>query len=96
MIDEAPIKWTAKISIGNASPVCCDSGGSHDIGHGTGTGWGIHLDLKKHLAPAVEQCGARGVELSIVVETTREEIVDVYVSTVDDKRPPITVRASGK
>ena len=63
---------------------CCDSGGSHDIGHGTGTGRGIHLDFKKQLAPAVARCGAQGVSLSIIVETTLEEIVDVYVSGVDD------------
>ncbi len=27
MIDEAPIRWIAKIAIGKASPVCSTSGG---------------------------------------------------------------------
>lgn len=63
---------------------CCDMGGSHDIGHGTGTGSAIHLDFKKQLAPAVAQCGAQGLSLSIIIETTREEIVDVYVTGPGD------------
>jgi hypothetical protein len=62
---------------------CCDTGGSTDIGHGTATG-GVHLDFKKQLAPVVARCGAQGVALSIVIETTREEIVDVHVTGHDD------------
>jgi hypothetical protein len=64
--------------------VCCDSGSIGDIGHGTGTGSGIHIDFKKQLAPAIARCGAQGIPLSIVIETTLEEIVDVYVNGVDD------------
>lgn len=67
---------------------CCDTGGSTDIGTGTGTGSGIHLDLRKQLAPAVAQCGAQGVALSITIETTLEEIVDVSVTGASD-----TIRA---
>jgi hypothetical protein len=63
---------------------CCDTGGSSDIGHGTSTGGGIHLDFKKQLAPTVARCGAQGVALSIVIETTLEEIVDVHVTGPDD------------
>jgi hypothetical protein len=64
--------------------VCCDIGGSSDIGHGIGTGMAIQLDLKKQLAPAVARCGAQGIALSIVLETTLQEIVDVYVTGTDD------------
>jgi hypothetical protein len=63
---------------------CCDTGGSTDIGHGTGTGYAIHLDFRKQLAPTVARCGAQGISLSIIIETTFEEIVDVHVSGVDD------------
>lgn len=66
------------------SGFCCDSVGSRDIGIGTGTGRSIHLDLKKQLAPAIAKCRAQGVALAIVVETTREEIVDVNVTGPDD------------
>jgi hypothetical protein len=62
---------------------CCDTGGSSDIGHGTSTGGSIHLDFKKQLAPTVAHCGAQGVALSIIIETTLEEIVDVHVAGPD-------------
>ena len=68
------------------SIIGCDTGGSHDIGHGTGTGFRMSLDFRKQLAPVVEQCGARGMKLSIAIETTLEEIVDVDVSGSDDAK----------
>lgn len=57
----------------------------HDHAVGIGhTGRGIPpLDLRRQLQPALAACRAGDVRVSIRVETTREEIVDVAVDTDD-------------
>jgi hypothetical protein len=58
---------------------------SHDHGIGTiGRGRLLpNLDLRRQLAPALASCGAGDARVTITVETTREEIVDVAVDIAD-------------
>jgi len=56
---------------------------SHDIGHGTGTGTAVTLDVRWQLDGAIKRCRRDAARIDVTLELTREEIVDVSVDAAN-------------